>query len=134
MTRALGLTLLAAVLTLAACGDDGASAKADMPPSVGDPIIECGSYSGEGNLGDYDGDVIVSLVVEVTDPDGDLSYVDATIDGAVFRLTPDAEGTVWAYEQAGATNLIARCMTGTTAEIRAVDATGLVTTRDVTIE
>ena len=72
--------LLCSVLGLCAgCGDDGASASAARPPTVGLPVVECGAYSGEGNLGEYTGDVLLGLTVQVTDPNGDLSYVDATV-------------------------------------------------------
>ena len=134
MSRFAILGALALSLLTSGCGDEGVSADTDQPPTVELPVVDCGRYTGEGNLGDYDGDVVVMITVEVTDPNGDVSYVDATIDGAVFRLTVDGAGTSWSYDQAGATNRIARCMPGTTIEIRAVDVAGLVTTRDVTIE
>lgn len=123
-----------AAVALVACGDEGVTADTDQPPTVELPVLDCGPYSGDGNLGDYTGDVVLMVSVQVTDPNGDVRYVDATIDGAVFRLTADADGTGWTYEQGGATNRIARCMAGTTVEIRAVDMVGLVTTRVVTVE
>lgn len=129
----LGL-LLASSLVLTACGEDEEAANAAAPPTIGEPVIECAAYSGEGNLGDYEGDVLISITVPVTDDDGDLNYVDATVDGAVFRLVEGAEANEWTYTQGGSTNEIARCMTGTTIEFRAVDAAGGVTTRTEVLE
>jgi hypothetical protein len=98
------------------------------------PDVECGTYTGDGNLGDYTGDVILRVSVEVTDPNDDVNYVDAILDGAPFRLTPDDAGTMWTYEQGGASNQIARCMLGSSVQVRAVDDGGLVTTVDLTLE
>jgi len=97
-------------------------------------VVECGAYAGEGNLGDYSGDVLIGLTVEVTDPNDDLSYVDATVDGAPFRLTANDIGTEWSYAQDAVSNKIARCSPGTFIVVRAVDVGGLVTTVDVTVE
>lgn len=127
--------LLCSVLGLCAgCGDDGASASAARPPTVGLPVVECGAYSGEGNLGEYTGDVLLGLTVQVTDPNGDLSYVDATVDGAPFRLAASESGTEFSYSQDASSNQIARCSQGTFIVVRAVDLGGLVTTVEVTVE
>ncbi len=116
-----GALLACALLALAACGDDGQD-KGPAAPEIASASLECGPYVGEGDP-KADGDILLRLEAVVSDPDGDLAGVTATFGGALLTLT-DQGSSIFAYDQGGEFNKIARCTGEEAITIIAVDALG----------
>ncbi len=119
-----GVSLMGLVLVAGACGEDDGGPTTSAP-SISNAALECGPFAGEGDPR-ADGDVLLRVAATVTDADGDLGSVTVTYDGAVLAMTDEGDN-VFAYNQGGSLNQIARCAGDESVIIRAVDEAGNVT-------